>query len=146
MSLSSISLFVLVFFFFKQKTAYEMRISDWSSDVCSSDLMSVIPTIAPFLLPQLLPKLRREKPELKLYLREETSHAAIESLRQGHVDCVLLALPFACGDMDSEMLFKDPLFVAFPKDDPRDPPAHILPEAIRSEEHTSELQSLMRIS
>src|SRR3546814_2950249 len=27
-------------FFFKQKTAYEMRISDWSSDVCSSDLMS----------------------------------------------------------------------------------------------------------
>src|SRR3546814_15387513 len=29
---------VLCFFFFKQKTAYEMRISDWSSDVCSSDL------------------------------------------------------------------------------------------------------------
>src|SRR3546814_5735575 len=28
----------LCFFFFKQKTAYEMRISDWSSDVCSSDL------------------------------------------------------------------------------------------------------------
>src|SRR3546814_9956268 len=28
----------LYFFFFKQKTAYEMRISDWSSDVCSSDL------------------------------------------------------------------------------------------------------------
>src|SRR3546814_14385921 len=31
----------LVFFFFKQKTAYEMRISDWSSDVCSSDLLYV---------------------------------------------------------------------------------------------------------
>src|SRR3546814_1118344 len=29
---------VCMFFFFKQKTAYEMRISDWSSDVCSSDL------------------------------------------------------------------------------------------------------------
>src|SRR3546814_7532945 len=29
---------IFVFFFFKQKTAYEMRISDWSSDVCSSDL------------------------------------------------------------------------------------------------------------
>src|SRR3546814_6995389 len=29
---------LLVFFFFKQKTAYELRISDWSSDVCSSDL------------------------------------------------------------------------------------------------------------
>src|SRR3546814_11410576 len=32
-----------VFFFFKQKTAYEMRISDWSSDVCSSDLITMIP-------------------------------------------------------------------------------------------------------
>src|SRR3546814_15596985 len=31
-------MFVVIFFFFKQKTAYEMRISDWSSDVCSSDL------------------------------------------------------------------------------------------------------------
>src|SRR3546814_3343198 len=35
---SSVSCFF--FFFFKQKTAYEMRISDWSSDVCSSDLMN----------------------------------------------------------------------------------------------------------
>src|SRR3546814_664068 len=31
-----------VFFFFKQKTAYEMRISDWSSDVCSSDLFAFV--------------------------------------------------------------------------------------------------------
>src|SRR3546814_10760484 len=31
---------IVLFFFFKQKTAYEMRISDWSSDVCSSDLMA----------------------------------------------------------------------------------------------------------
>src|SRR3546814_8895228 len=33
-----VDLYALLFFFFKQKTAYEMRISDWSSDVCSSDL------------------------------------------------------------------------------------------------------------
>src|SRR3546814_7367122 len=33
--------FSLLFFFFKQKTAYEMRISDWSSDVCSSDLEQI---------------------------------------------------------------------------------------------------------
>src|SRR3546814_5858979 len=31
-----------LFFFFKQKTAYEMRISDWSSDVCSSDLAKAV--------------------------------------------------------------------------------------------------------
>src|SRR3546814_14795981 len=38
-SISSLSSVVIrFFFFFKQKTAYEMRISDWSSDVCSSDL------------------------------------------------------------------------------------------------------------
>src|SRR3546814_3419165 len=34
-------MYALFFFFFKQKTAYEMRISDWSSDVCSSDLVSI---------------------------------------------------------------------------------------------------------
>src|SRR3546814_2031661 len=38
MSVLCVSLCVLCFFFFKQKTAYELRISDWSSDVCSSDL------------------------------------------------------------------------------------------------------------
>src|SRR3546814_4686639 len=33
---------LFLFFFFKQKTAYEMRISDWSSDVCSSDLVKAL--------------------------------------------------------------------------------------------------------
>src|SRR3546814_5506480 len=37
-----VCLMVLFVFFFKQKTAYEMRISDWSSDVCSSDLLGWI--------------------------------------------------------------------------------------------------------
>src|SRR5688572_19506161 len=76
--------------------------------------MGVIPTIAPFLLPAMLPKLRNEWPELKLYLREETSQAACEALNRGQLDCVLLALPFACGDVDSAPLFDDPLFVAYP--------------------------------
>src|SRR3546814_1356692 len=39
MAMSYSFLIVYFFFFFKQKTAYEMRISDWSSDVCSSDLI-----------------------------------------------------------------------------------------------------------
>src|SRR3546814_17086315 len=38
---------MLAFFFVKQKTAYEVRISDWSSDVCSSDLMGVGDTMPP---------------------------------------------------------------------------------------------------
>src|SRR3546814_2938641 len=36
-----------LFFFFKQKTAYELRISDWSSDVCSSDLMFGVMVVEP---------------------------------------------------------------------------------------------------
>lgn len=92
--------------------------------------MSVIPTIAPFLLPKLLPRLRKERPELKLYLREETSQAACDSLSHGQVDCVLLAQPFPCGDVESELLFEDEIFVGFPKNDPRDPPKLVDPALI----------------
>src|SRR5919106_1122437 len=76
--------------------------------------MGVIPTIAPFLLPAMLPKLRREWPQLKLYLREETSQAACDALHRGQLDCVLLALPYACGEVDCAELFEDRLMVAFP--------------------------------
>jgi LysR family transcriptional regulator, hydrogen peroxide-inducible genes activator len=78
--------------------------------------MSVIPTIAPFLLPAVLPALRRERPDLKLFLREEPSAQACDSLHHGQADCVLLALPYACGDIESAVLFDDPLLVAFPGD------------------------------
>ena len=87
--------------------------------------MSVIPTIAPFLLPRMLPRLRRERPALKLFLREETSDRAIESLHHGRADCVLLALPFATGGVESAHIADDRLYVAFPSNDPRDPPAEI---------------------
>ncbi|WP_340586309.1 hydrogen peroxide-inducible genes activator [Erythrobacter alti] len=92
--------------------------------------MSVIPTIAPFLLPRILPRLRKERPQLKLFLREETSDHAIESLHHGRADCVLLALPFATGEVEAEVIAEDNLYVAFPKDDPRDPPAEIPPAMI----------------
>ncbi|RIV92771.1 hydrogen peroxide-inducible genes activator [Aurantiacibacter xanthus] len=92
--------------------------------------MSVIPTIAPFLLPRILPRLRKERPQLKLFLREETSDHAIESLHHGRADCVLLALPFATGEVAKAKICDDELYVAFPKDDPRDPPAEIPPAMI----------------
>lgn len=79
--------------------------------------MGVIPTIAPFLLPAMLPRVREQWPSLKLYLREETSQAACDALHRGRLDCVLLALPYHCGDVDSAVLFDDPLFVAFPAGD-----------------------------
>ena len=77
--------------------------------------MGVIPTIAPFLLPAMLPRLRSQWPSLKLYLREETSQAACDALHRGQLDCVLLALPYGCGEVDKAMLFEDRLFVAFPR-------------------------------
>jgi LysR family transcriptional regulator, hydrogen peroxide-inducible genes activator len=98
--------------------------------------MSVIPTIAPFLLPRMLPRLRRERPALKLFLREETSAQAIESLHHGRADCVLLALPYATGEIEKETIELDAFYVAFPKgffsgeDWPRDPPAEVSPAII----------------
>ena len=92
--------------------------------------MSVIPTIAPFMIPRLLPRLKTERPDLQLMLREEQSQDAIESLQHGRTDCVLLALPFDTGEVEVEHISDDPLYVAFPKDDPRDPPAQIDPDAI----------------
>src|SRR3546814_3432651 len=108
--------FVDVFFFFKQKTAYEMRISDWSSDVCSSDLEG-----------------------FDLAIR----HAG--SVPETHVAWLLRP--------SSTLLVAAPSYLAeygTPKA-PGDLSHHnclyyLRSAASRSEEHTSELQSLMRIS
>ena len=76
--------------------------------------MGVIPTIAPFLLPTMLPSLRAQFPRLRLFLREDTSQAACDALHRGQLDCVLLAMPYACGDVDHVDLFDDALLVGFP--------------------------------
>lgn len=90
--------------------------------------LSVIPTIAPFLLPRILPQIRKDWPDLKLFLREETSGAACESLNHGRADCVLLALPYACGDVEADALFEDRLYMAYPADEV--PPDHATPASI----------------
>ncbi len=92
--------------------------------------MGVIPTIAPFLLPRILPLLRDQYPDLKLFLREEMSGAACEALGRGTLDCVLLALPYACGDIAHARLFDDPFYLAFHESEMADPPARLPPEAI----------------
>jgi LysR family transcriptional regulator, hydrogen peroxide-inducible genes activator len=89
--------------------------------------MGVIPTIAPFLLPVMLPQLRRQWPELKLHLREETSQSACDALHRGQLDCVLLAMPYHCGDVEQAELFDDDLLVAFPAGDA--PPGATVPSA-----------------
>src|SRR3546814_3372935 len=95
-----------VFFFFKQKTAYEMRISDWSSDVCSSDL-----------------------PGDTAEQAAATTGLSADSMRQ-IVDQI--------GGEGALGRFADLLGAQGD--------AGGLGGMVRSEEHTSELQSLMRIS
>ena len=92
--------------------------------------MSVIPTIAPFLLPRVLPRLRRDYPDLKLFLREEPSGPACEALQNGRTDCVLLALPYACGEVTTLPLFDDHLFLAFPAGEMPATPAAVSPAEI----------------
>src|SRR3546814_1902884 len=104
-------------FFFKQKTAYEMRISDWSSDVCSSDLRFRLGGRRTCGCGDVPPNLFRER------------HAA-GAIRR----CRSAAF----------------LYVGIPDGAP--PPTSFIVTSLdgatngRSEEHTSELQSLMRIS
>src|SRR3546814_67245 len=66
----------MFFFFFKQKTAYEMRISDWSSDVCSSDLLNAG---KPYSMTQTTAALDGSLPA-----RVTQLHGAIAQLRQAH--------------------------------------------------------------
>src|SRR3546814_5882804 len=66
----------LLFFFFKQKTAYEMRISDWSSDVCSSDLIGIILRLDLALDAALAEIERAQRPDL-----DRAGDAALDEVR-----------------------------------------------------------------
>src|SRR3546814_3593335 len=123
-----IRLYISVFFLFKQKTAYEMRISDWSSDVCSSDLAS--------------PK-RGHAAGNGLADAPDAGQVGIENLcpilfrhiekRRGRRDAGIVDK-----DLDRAELVLDPCDGRIN--------AGPIGNIERSEEHTSELQSLMRIS
>lgn len=79
----------------------------------TSDLrLGIIPTIAPFLLPGALPRLRRDYPQLKLYLAEEQTQRIYERLMGGELDVLLLALPWEMRGVDVLPLFRDPFRLA----------------------------------
>lgn len=92
--------------------------------------LGVIPTIAPYLLPRALPAVREAWPELRLYLREETSAPACELLARGTLDAVLLALPWDCGIVETMALWEDHFQLVFHPGDMTDPPASVAPGAI----------------
>src|SRR3546814_4548745 len=73
-------LIICIFFFFKQKTAYEMRISDWSSDVCSSDLQ---------LLPANRDLTAAEVVLLEMQMKESRLRSALAPIRENY-DYILI--------------------------------------------------------
>ena len=78
----------------------------------------VIPTIGPYLLPRVLPGLRVAFPKLKLYLREERTLPLLDLLGKGHLDVVLMALPYETQGVDSLVIAHDPFFAGLPKNHP----------------------------
>src|SRR3546814_5239228 len=123
----------MFFFFFKQKTAYEMRISDWSSDVCSSDLRPVIFRTVDIGGDKALPYMNVEgsAQEENPAMGWRALRLALE--REGLLKVQARALMEAAAGRTLNVMFP---MVSEPWEY----------EAARSEEHTSELQSLMPIS
>ena len=86
--------------------------------------LGVIPTIAPFMLPQLMPALRREYPRLQLFPREDVTAKLVQSLLDGQVDLVLMALPYEMRNVETEILFRDPFRLACREGTERVDPRH----------------------
>src|SRR3546814_5668109 len=110
------------FFFFKQKTAYEMRISDWSSDVCSSDLRPGADHRSTH------PDLRRGHQRARLRVRACSDAQHARDLPEPH-------------GPDHR---PPPVHGTHGQPDPRRRPRTHRGIGPRSAEHTSDLQSLMR--
>src|SRR3546814_7441225 len=136
-----------LFFFFKQKTAYEMRISDWSSDVCSSDLVAA----------QTTPRAIQSRPIHKRQTgRANTTHMGARLEPEGTPNMATTrARPMTAAD--SHAAFRH-IPLSFQRariwSTSHKPTAlreyiensSIHPPLARSEEHTSELKSLMRLA
>jgi LysR family hydrogen peroxide-inducible transcriptional activator len=77
--------------------------------------LGVIPTIGSFLLPRLMPVLRNAFPQLRLYLREDTTARLVERLEANRLDVLLLALPCDCGTAAASPVARDEFLVALPR-------------------------------
>src|SRR3546814_3687720 len=141
-------LLVALVFFFKQKTAYEMRISDWSSDVCSSDLEQRQLDVArslPAPHAQRLAEVLALVGQLRVAGRVEDAADAQRAVEREAPQRLrrLLRLALQQGVERADRLAQVVEEVAHAQPDR---PRHHLRVGLgqrRSEEHTSELQSLM---
>jgi LysR family hydrogen peroxide-inducible transcriptional activator len=76
--------------------------------------MGIIPTIGPFVLPRLMPVLRTAFPNLRLFLREDTTARLVDRLETNRLDVLLLALPCDCGGAEALPVARDEFLVALP--------------------------------
>ena len=76
--------------------------------------LGAIYTIGPYLLPKLIPVLRRKAPLMQLLIQENYTHRLGEMLKQGEVDAILVALPFAEPGVAVRALYDEPFLVALP--------------------------------
>ncbi|MEE9552121.1 MAG: LysR substrate-binding domain-containing protein [Gammaproteobacteria bacterium] len=95
--------------------------------------LGVIPTITPFLLPQILPRLRKEFPDLKLFLYEDLTQRIYERLMGGDLDLILIAVPYDLRNIETMPLFKDPFYFAYRRGSKLVDPNHYEIEALPSE-------------
>lgn len=77
--------------------------------------VGVIPTIAPFILPKAIPRIRKQYPNLDLYLKEDQTTRIHAALLDGELDLLLLALPYDLKMVETMRLFKDSFKLAYRK-------------------------------
>ena len=80
--------------------------------------LGAIYTIGPYLLPKLIPILRKAAPAMQLLIQENFTHRLAESLKNGEVDVILIALPFDEPAIETRAVYDEPFFVAVPKGHP----------------------------
>ena len=78
--------------------------------------MGVIHTIGPYLLPRLVPEQIRRTPQMPLLLQENFTVRLVELLRQGEIDCAIMALPLPEAGLVMQPLYDEPFVVAVPND------------------------------
>ncbi|MDA0762718.1 MAG: hydrogen peroxide-inducible genes activator [Proteobacteria bacterium] len=74
-----------------------------------------IHTIAPYILGSYAVALRQNMPTIQLYLRESTTSVLVEELQDNRLDLALIALPYEAGSVETEILFREPLYLAHHK-------------------------------
>lgn len=80
--------------------------------------LGVIYTIAPYLLPRLIPQLHQTAPQMPLIIQENYTSVLAEHLRQGELDAIIVALPFALPNVETTPLYREPFVVALPSGHP----------------------------